>query len=152
MRLFTVFMCFLAMPAWAEIVVKDAHSFATVPASRSAAVFFTIENKGANSDVLKKAQVPGDIAAKTEIHTNIIEDGIIRMRPVENVQVKAGKNVVFDPSGLHIMLVNMERSLKSDESFPLILTFEKYGEITTNVSVHSRSNKQENNPHQHHHH
>jgi periplasmic copper chaperone A len=42
---------------------------------------------------------------------------------------------VFQPGGLHVMLLDLKAPLKEGEHFPVTLTFEKAGQVTISVAV-----------------
>jgi hypothetical protein len=96
---------------------------------KNAAVFMTLENP--EGDRLIKAV--STIANTTEIHQHIHEGNIMRMRPVESLEIK--NKVVLKPGGLHIMLIDLDYPLKEGTTIPLELTFEKSGTILINVPV-----------------
>ncbi|HEX3497692.1 MAG TPA: copper chaperone PCu(A)C, partial [Stellaceae bacterium] len=74
-------------------------------------------------------------AAKAELHVTSMDGGVMKMRPIAAVDVKAGAQTEFKPGGMHIMLVGLTAPLKVGQSFPLALTFEKAGKIETIVTV-----------------
>lgn len=97
------------------------------------AAYFTIENPTDQADVLIGAN--SDIAAATEMHTTVSNNGVIEMKPQPQVEVPARSQVKFEPGGLHIMFVNLTRELKPGDSFPLTLRFQQRGEIQIQVTV-----------------
>jgi len=59
----------------------------------------------------------------------------MRMRPVEAISVTPGSTTKLEPSGLHVMLLNLKAPLKVGDRFPLTLTFEKAGSVSVEVTV-----------------
>jgi copper(I)-binding protein len=59
----------------------------------------------------------------------------MRMREVDSVDLPAGKKIVFEPGGYHIMLLGLKKKLVEGERFPLTLEFEKAGKITVDIAV-----------------
>jgi copper(I)-binding protein len=51
------------------------------------------------------------------------------------VEVPAGADLSFAPGGYHVMLMGLKQELKPGDSFPLMLTFEKAGQVTLQVAV-----------------
>jgi len=51
------------------------------------------------------------------------------------VEVPAGGDLSFAPGGYHVMLMGLKQELKPGDSFPLMLTFEKAGQLTVQVVV-----------------
>ena len=101
--------------------------------SRNGAAFFVLKNTGQSEDRLLSAQ--SDKAARVEIHNHIHEDGLMKMRKVEDVVLAAGETVTFGPGGLHIMFMGLTSPLKEGESFDLQLQFEKAGNVDVEVVI-----------------
>lgn len=125
---------FSTSSAWAgEMSVTDAWARASAGMARAGAAFVTITNSGSSDDRVIAAQAPvSDVA---ELHTHIKEGDVMRMRPVEDIPVKAGETVVLKPGGLHVMFMGLHEGLKEGQTFPLTLTFEKAGAVETTVTV-----------------
>lgn len=96
-------------------------------------VFLTIRNTGAASDRLLSASSPLPRAA--ELHTTVRDGDVMRMQPVQAIEIPAGGSVTLRPGGLHLMLVNLSAPMRVGESVPVTLTFERAGAITVQVPV-----------------
>lgn len=102
-------------------------------AGRNSAAYMTIVNHGAAQDRLVAAASP--VARVVELHTHRMDNGVMRMRPVEAIEVNVGEPAVLRPGGLHVMLIGLTRDLKAGETVPLTLRFETAGERTVEVPV-----------------
>jgi copper(I)-binding protein len=102
--------------------------------ARNAAAYMTVTNRGSEPDRLLGAST--SVARKTELHATIREGEVMRMREVQNIELKPGAQVQFAPGGLHVMLMDVQR-LKAGESFTLTLQFEKAGKQDVTVAVRS---------------
>lgn len=124
--------------AWAQeykkgdLAIDEAWARTTIP-NRPGAAFVTIRNHGESDDRLIGARSPS--AARAELHSTIMEDGVMKMRKVETIPVPPGAVAELKPGGLHIMLFELASPLTEGEKFPLTLTFEKAGEIAVMVKV-----------------
>jgi hypothetical protein len=76
-----------------------------------------------------------DVAGRVELHETIMDDGVMRMRPVGGIAIGAGLPTRLAPGGLHIMLIDLKRPLREGETFPLTLRFERAGRATVTVTV-----------------
>lgn len=130
----------LAMGASAHAHTVTAGSIAVDhPWSRATrgpvgAVYLVIRNEGSTDDRLIAAS--SDVAESVEIHEHAMSDGVMRMRPAAGgVTVSAGDAAVFEPGGLHIMLIGLKAPLVEEEAFSITLTFEKAGDIAMDVDV-----------------
>ncbi|TQF76871.1 copper chaperone PCu(A)C [Elioraea sp. Yellowstone] len=102
-------------------------------AGRNSAAYMTIVNHTAARDELVAASTP--VAKVVELHTHLMEGGVMRMRPVRAIEVNAGEPAVLRPGGLHVMLIDLTRDLKPGETIPLTLSFRNSGERTVEVPV-----------------
>lgn len=110
-----------AMAANAQSVeVKDAWVRGTVPAQKTTGAFMEITGKSAAR--LVSADSPA--AATVEIHNMAMQNGVMKMLPVEGIDIPAGKTVKLASGGYHVMLMGLKRQMKPGERVPLKLTFE----------------------------
>lgn len=96
------------------------------------AAYLTIASPTGEPDRLIK--VDCDHANTVELHDHINDNGIMRMRPVDYIEI--GKDPVsLKPGSLHIMLMGIKDSFQGKEKIPLTLHFEKAGSVTLDFSV-----------------
>ncbi|GAA0600216.1 copper chaperone PCu(A)C [Caenispirillum bisanense] len=115
------------------IEVGHAWARASAGMARAGGTFLELTNSGSEPDALLKAAA--DVSDVVELHTHIMEGDVMKMRPVERIDIAAGESVQLKPGGLHVMLIGLKEPLKEGTSFPLTLTFEKAGETTVTVKV-----------------
>ncbi len=130
----------LAAPASAQITrhgsitAADPWSRATSSRASIGAGYVTVRNAGAQADRLVSATSPR--AAKVEIHTMSLDDGIMRMRPLPNgLEVPAGGEALLAPGGNHIMLIGLKSPLKAGERVPATLRFARAGDVMIQFKV-----------------
>jgi periplasmic copper chaperone A len=97
------------------------------------AAYLTIINGGADVDRLVEVASPA--AAMVQLHTHLLEDGIMKMRHITGIDIEPGAPIKLEPGGLHIMLIGLKAPLKEGDSFPLDLIFKRAGKVTVLVSV-----------------
>ena len=100
---------------------------------KNGATYLTITSQGAESDRL--VSVETEVAKRAELHTHVMQDDVMKMRPIEAIEVAAGEPTELRPGGLHIMLMGLKAPLVEGESFPLLLTFERAGSIEVEVRI-----------------
>lgn len=66
------------------------------------AAFMDIHNTATTEVVLTRAKLEG--AKRVEIHTHTHEDGMMKMREIFELPIKAGQTVTLKPGGLHLMI------------------------------------------------
>ena len=120
-----------------SIHIRDPFSSALPPISKNGAVYLTLINHGHLSDQLVGAATP--IAAHTEMHTHRMEDGMTKMRKVDEVELPPHEEVVFAPGGNHIMLIGLSQALKKGEHFSLTLHLKEAGHVMVKVIIEAIS-------------
>lgn len=116
-----------------SITIAAPWSRATAPGAANGACFFVATNAGGEADRIVAASSP--VAQKAELHTHRQEDGVMKMRQVEAIDVKPGEPATLRPGGLHVMLMGLKEPLKQGATFPVTLTFAKAGPVTVEVTV-----------------
>ena len=115
-----------------EIAIGHPWARPTVPGQAGGGGFLTLENKGA-ADRLLSAK--SDVAKSTELHEMKMEGDVMKMREVGAIDLPAGQTVALKPGGYHVMFMGLKAPLKVGTSFPMVLKFEKAGEVTVQVNV-----------------
>lgn len=126
----------VATPAHADaangVTVRDAWSRATPPGITIGVAYFVIDNRGPDDRLLR---VSSPIAKHAELHVSTLDDGVMKMLPLEAADVGRRAIVKFEPGGKHVMFLGLQRPLKGGDRFPLTLSFEKSGSVRTMVRV-----------------
>lgn len=92
------------------------------PGAQTTGAFMVIRNAGDKDVKLVKADNPA--SRVTELHTHLNEGGIMKMRPVAAIEVKAKGEALLQPGGLHIMLIDLKAPLKEGDVVPITLGFD----------------------------
>ena len=95
-------------------------------------VYLTITDSGLPDRLMS---IAAPVAAKAELHESFTEQGVAKMRGVATLAVVPGTPVTLGPGGYHIMLMGLKQQLKEGDSFPVALSFERSGQVTTTVTV-----------------
>ena len=130
----------LATPVRAEdvkagdLVITQAWSRATPSGAKVAGAYVTIENKGGAADKLIGGS--GDVAGRVEIHEMAMDNGVMKMRPLDQgLVIEPGKTVKLAPGGNHMMLLDLKTQLKQGDKVPVTLQFEKAGKVNVSLDV-----------------
>ena len=117
-----------------SIHITQSWARATPKGASSGAAYVTIMNNGKTPD--RVSCVSSDASAKCQIHTMTMENGVMKMRPVEGgLEIKPGETVTLKPSSFHIMLANLKHSLEEGKSVDATLQFEKAGTVKVEFPV-----------------
>ena len=117
-----------------DLVITQAWSRQTPSGAKVAGAYLTIENKGSAADRLVGGS--GDVAGRFEIHEMAMEDGVMKMRPLDKgLVIDPGKTVKLAPGGNHLMLLDLKSPLKQGDKVPVTLQFEKAGKVNVSLDV-----------------
>ena len=87
----------------------------------TAAAYMRITNTTFLDNVL--IAVETSAADTVELHTTMVENEIMRMRPVKEISLPKQETVVMEPGGSHLMLFGLQRSLEDREPIYFTLFF-----------------------------
>lgn len=116
-----------ALPVFAgtaadEVDIIDPWAREVPPVMSTSAGFLSLKNTGSVEHKLVSASSDG--AGMVELHTHINNNGVMQMRPVENIPVAPGETAELKPGGLHIMLMMLKETLVAGERLNITLHFE----------------------------
>ena len=103
-----------------EVTIKEPWVRGTVQGQRATGAFMQLTAKESASLVSVESPVAGSV----EIHEMKMENDIMKMRPIDRLDLPAGKAVEMKPGGYHVMLMDLKQPLKKGEAVPISLRFE----------------------------
>ena len=106
------------------------------PASegRMSAAYLLITNFENEPDTL--TSVESDVARMVEIHESYErEGGMVGMREVPELIIPPNSTVRLEQGGLHVMLIQVTRTLADGDTFELTLNFSNQGEKSVEIPV-----------------
>lgn len=113
--------------------------------NRPTAAYMAITNNGATADRLVSASSPAFGAV--EIHRSMKQGDVMRMMPVDAVEIPAGDTALLGPGSFHLMLFDGAKLFKVGDEFMMTLTFEQAGEIMVNVKIEKISGGMDHSTH-----
>jgi copper(I)-binding protein len=99
-------------------------------------VYMKLENRSDKDQRILHLSTP--VAGTAEVHSHTHEDGVMKMRPVAHAQVPARSALVFEPSGYHIMLIDLAEVPAAGGRFPLTFEFDSSEPLVVEVEVRGR--------------
>lgn len=123
----------IVLAADPTLMIHDPYVRLAPPNAPATGAFMLIKNNGTVDRKLLKAESP--VAKSVELHNHINDNGIMRMREVPNIEVKAGGQAVLKPGSYHVMLIGMHKPLTEGDSVPLTLRFDDGSTQQINVPV-----------------
>ena len=135
-----LFVSLAAMPASAAdydvgaIHISQPWARATPKGASAGAGYMTITNKGTAPDRVNC--VSDDASAQCQIHTMTMDNGVMKMRPVEGgLEIKPGETVMLKPGGFHIMFVDLKRPLEQGQTVKVQLKFDNAGTVDVDYPI-----------------
>jgi copper(I)-binding protein len=117
-----------------SIQIGNPWTRATPKGADVAGAYMTLSNKGAAPDRLIGGTSP--VAGRFEVHRMTVEDGVMKMRPVDGgLEVKPGETVELKPGSFHIMLMGLKQPLEKGQKVKGTLVFEKAGKVEIEYAV-----------------
>ena len=108
------------------------------PPGRMMAGFMELRNATAEPIVLVDAHSPQ--FGHVEIHTMVMDEGVMRMRRLDQLVIEPGKTVTLEPGGLHLMFIEPLEALGAGDriSVELIDDQGRHYPLETEVRVRQR--------------
>jgi copper(I)-binding protein len=131
-----------------NIQVQHPYARAVPPGQPNSAAFMTLRNMGDKANAVVAASSPA--ANVVELHTHTMEDGMMKMRRVEQIEIPANGETELKPGGLHIMLIGLKQQLKSGMKVALTLKFADGTESTVETPVQDVMQSMGHQPAEHH--
>jgi len=112
----------LAFAADITLRVNDPYVRLAPPSAPASAAFMVITNSGRTDRQLVKALSP--VAKTVELHSHVNENGVMKMREVPSIEIKANGQVELKPGSFHIMLIDVKAALNDGDEVPITLSFD----------------------------
>ena len=125
-----------AMPVSAQsatVTVRDAWVREAGAGRPTTAAFMILENKGAVLRALLRGSA--SVGDTLELHEMKRDDGMMRMSPVQRIEIPAHGEVALRPGGLHLMIVGLKAPLTATDSVARPLTFDDGSVLTLKAPV-----------------
>ncbi len=126
---------FMLMLPTAQAQVLITEAWASKPVSKGAAMtaaFMCIENDGTVPIEVVDASSP--IVNRIEMHRIQHQDGVVRMRRVNSINVAANQKVCLEPDGLHLMLIGLDEVIYRETNIPIQFKLAS-GEVVQTILV-----------------
>ena len=140
----------LAASAADSVSIENAWVRPTNPGQDVGAAYMTFNSK---QDVTL-IRATSDVTASVEIHSMSMQNGVMKMRMLENLPIKAGKPYKLEPGGFHLMMFDLKKPLTAGQYINFELTFKSGNtEFKQLIKAPIKTPADtENHDHSHHHH
>lgn len=101
------------------VYIENAWVRPTTPGQDIGAAYMTFSSMQ-NVTLIR---VTSDATESIEIHSMSMRNGVMKMRMLENLPIKAGKPYKLEPGGFHLMLFDLKKPLNAGQYVNFELTF-----------------------------
>jgi copper(I)-binding protein len=115
------------------ITVADPYIPALPPGQPNSLAYMGLTNSSDQDIELVAAE--GAVSKVVELHTHVMQDGMLNMITIDKIDLPAGKSVMLEPNGLHIMLIGLIKDLKDGDKAALTLIFKDGSKKVVDVPV-----------------
>lgn len=125
----------LGASAGGDIQILDPWVQASPPGVKTLAGYLEIKNSGKKQWVLTGVSSPA--FGQVGIHRTVLHGNMAHMEHLNELVIPANTSAVFQPGGLHLMLMDEKKSVKIGDQVPLTLTFSSGEKIAVKAIVRS---------------
>lgn len=118
--LISLMLLLASLSAHAAVEISAAWARATAPGQEVGAAYMNLKSSAS----AKLVGVSSPVADSVEIHEMSLKNGVMKMRMLEVMDLPAGKTVKLEPSGFHLMLIDLKKPLKAGENIEVELTLQ----------------------------
>lgn len=109
----------LPLNAFAELDITEARIKNLPPPVPVRAGYMSIKNLSARS--VSIVAIHSDAFASVEIHRSVMQDGMMRMEPVDRLTIDPGASLQLAPGGLHLMMMHPAEATRPGDDIEIIL-------------------------------
>lgn len=142
-----LFLSFLSTATAGSVVDVEAPWIREAPPTSTVlAAYMVLRNTGDSALTITGIDSPD--FRDGQIHRTVVEDGVAKMLPVEQLTVPAGDSIVLEPGGLHVMLFDPQRSMRDGDTVILLIHDSDGGSVSVHAPVIRKTGGHD---HSHHH-
>lgn len=117
--------------AFADVAISNAWARANAPGQTVGAAYMTLNSKEDNTLVYAESPSAGSV----QIHSMTMNNGVMKMRMMEELPLKANQPYKLAPGGFHLMLFDLKKPLKAGENVIFKLCFKDKANHITHQTV-----------------
>jgi copper(I)-binding protein len=121
-----------AEPSEHVVTVRDAWVRLPAVGGRPAAGYFTAE-AGAMPEEITNVTSPAP--GRVEMHESMSGGGMAAMKELETLAFEAGRPIAFEPGGKHLMLFDLDPTVKPGDTLAITFTFSRAKPVTVEARV-----------------
>lgn len=126
-----------------NVRIEGSYARETIPGTNISSAYMKVINT--STKPLRLVGASSQISERIELHEHTMTNGMMRMRQKDSVDIPVNQEVIFQPSGLHLMIFDLKQPLKSTEN--VVITLHFYDKSSVNVTYAIKSIKQKKHTH-----
>ena len=119
--------------AFAELEISEARIKNLPPTVPVRAGYMTIHNS--SEMAVGIVAIRSEAFASVEIHRSVMQDGMMRMDPVDNLSIAPGASLQLAPGGLHLMMMQPLQATRPGDEIEIILQLDDGSEQQLTMKV-----------------
>jgi copper(I)-binding protein len=132
-RLLLILALLLSTSAFAELEFSDAWIKNLPPTIPVRAGYMTMHNPGPGT--LNVVEMHSEAFASVEIHRSFMQDGMMRMEPVDRLEIEAAASVKLEPGGLHLMMMMPHEPISPGDEILIFIKLDDGSEQNLKMTV-----------------
>lgn len=114
-----------------KVQISDAWVRQNAPGQTIGAAYMTLKSPQDS----KMVYVETNIASAVEVHSTTMKNGVMKMRMLDELTLKASEPQILAPGSFHLMLFDLKAPLKAGDEITFKLCFEDKGGKITHQNV-----------------
>lgn len=112
-----------------ELAIEKAWARTPIGSNNNSAAYMKITNSSAQPITILGASA-SNVANNVELHKSYVdEQGVSRMAALDKLVIPANTTVELSPNGIHIMLIDLKKTLKEKSEIEITLQIENANPI-----------------------
>lgn len=116
-----------------NLSITGAYVQPLIAGQKNTAAYMIINNNSQKTYLLVGAT--SSVADRVELHSVLMENGMVKMRPVDTITLLPQQQVALQPGDLHLMLIDVNIELTKDTLVPICLEIKDSANICMDVPV-----------------
>ena len=103
------------------------------PTAKNLAGYVELTNPTSKPILIQSATSP--LFQRVEMHITSFENGMMRMKEIEQLTIQPGETIYFEPGGKHFMLIKPKKPIKAGLVIPVTITIKNQDSMLINFQV-----------------
>ncbi len=116
-----------------QVHVVDAMMYEPAPGQKHGAIYLRVVNPTAHAREV--VDIATSVSGSSMIHRTYYEEGQMKMRHVHHMTIEPNSQLVFEPNGYHVMVMDLDNVPAVGETFSAELALDQSQTVSFDVEV-----------------